>query len=212
VRHEDGAARIIHRTRPFLRQTPTVGASAFAPGVTDLPTVHIGADDLRAMQLRHGVEPVFNLFYVTPAAGTTFNWESFKALVSPSFCGRSDEPAFVGRYGVRPLDVQSPYISADNESDPNTTPEIIEMAKDMAETLRAWYSPHPSMKQGRISVRGRSTMRPGVRVVRDAVGSRPAEEFYATAAGHTIDLHTGEWSATLQITRGWPLRSQEITP
>lgn len=212
VRHEDGAARILHRTRPFLRANPTVGASAFAPGVADLPTVHVSPDDLRAVQMRHGVEPVYNVFYVTPAAGTTFNWESFKALVAPSFCGRADEPAFVGRYGVRPLDVSSPYITADNESDPNDTPEIIEMAKELAETLRSWYAPHPLMRQGRMMVRGRSTMRPGVRVVRDPIGSRPPEEFYATGAGHTYDLHTGEWTATLDLTRGWNLRSQEIMP
>lgn len=214
VRYQAGKARLLFRRRPFFRrapgeEAPPRGRTMFEDGVTDLETFEITSGDVMKAQLRMGSDPVFNTFYAQPGQTTVLQAHAWRANVPPTFCGRETDEAYVGRWGLRPLDHVSPYLLIDSRVQDMAT--ATQAAADLNRTLKSWYDPHPIMQQGSLLVRGRSAYRCGQRLVwrgEDGHGrkdGRATREFYIEGGRHTYDCHTGAFVSELTVTRGWPI-------
>lgn len=208
-------ARIVHRVKPFLRSRPDPSAdtaSRFEPDAVE--TVSITAGDIIARQMRHGMEPVHNIFYVLPAHAGFFEQGSFKAQLAPAFCGDTGDHAYIGRYGVRPLEVSNPYVAV-NDRQTSDVPALIAISTTLADVLKAWHDPHPVMLTGTITVPGRASIRPGTRLLvlpADDGWSAdlgPSREFYVEGVAHQYDFATGAWLTTANVSRGWTIGASQ---
>ena len=210
ARYTEGQARLVFRSNPFQsRDAATSGRTLFEAQPT-LETIEIAMSDVLQRNLTHGVTPVYNAFFVVPGQSSIVQGQAFKAYVAPQFCGSKDDPAYIGRYGIRPLEHTTPYIvvSRDGSDDQK---DLAGLTKQLSSKLKAWYSPHPRMLTGTLSVLGRAEFRPGHRLLEHASGDR-TREFYLRGVSHRYDFRTGAFVSTLDVTRGWSLEGPHTTP
>ena len=220
VQYEAGRrARMIHRAKPFARGTGLTdaprleeGQTGFADDAPHLESVHVTSFDVVSRSLRYGIDPIYNVFFVTPGQGAILANASFKAHVGPAVAFRETDRAFIGRWGVRPLEYVSPYLVVSQEGTVDNR-FLQRMSTAMNRMLYAWYEPHPNMRGGTLGMVGRAEFRPGKRLVwhgREYEGGPPdgrqTLEFYITGVRHRYDYARGAFRSDVQVTRGWPVR------
>lgn len=215
--YEEGRVRLVHRTKPFARGTgerdaPGLyqGESAFAGDAPHLKTVHVDSVDVISRSGHVGVEPIHNIFFVTPGQGAILANASFKAHVAPTMAVREGDRSFIGRFGVRPLEYVSPYLVVSRDGDVDNK-FLQRNSEALNRLLFHWHDPHPEMWEGRLSLIGRAEFRPGRRLVwhgRDEHGTpdgRPTMEYYVKGVQHRYDFRNGAFRSELMVTRGWPI-------
>lgn len=215
VRYDRGRARIIHRTRPFGQDVEQAkpGQTLFASDVPTLSTIQITSADVLASKGQWGMGPIHNLFHVTPGQGSVLDHEVYKAFSEPVFSGDEQDHAYIGRFGLRPLEHASPYFVI-GQGEVLDNEVLGRMSTKLANVLRAWYDPHPAMWQGSLSVLGRAEHRAGQRLVWrgvDAQGQpdgRLLRETYVDEAVQHYDFRSGAFVSHLQVSRGWEVAEQ----
>lgn len=114
TRVEQGQCRIHFRGKPFKHAYVKSGTRFQETRETKhtLQTLTLDPDDIVSMQLARDTSHVYNIFKVLPRgfsnSHTTKNW---RYRIQPQVVAEAEHPSFVGRYGVRLLEVQSMYLS-----------------------------------------------------------------------------------------------------
>lgn len=214
-----GKARLIHRTKPFAPIDARVsGATLFNLDEPSLRTVEITEGDIMSIgSLTHGITPVYNVFFCQPGDSALLNDQGIRASYPPAYAKDTD-PAFVGRFGVRPLEHRTPFFATDRNPDPEGQGALIEALQSMQDVLYAWHAPAPDMKAATLAVAGRSEHRAGNRVIWKPVDAhghnvgRPTREWYCTAVRKSYDFASGAFLDTLQLTRGWTVANTGLPP
>lgn len=216
TRYQDGKARLMYRPKPFAQREASEeaiarGRTLFDDSVTDLDDVVITSQDVVSATLRYGSEPVYNFFYVEPGSASVLPTGSYRANVPPLYCGKVTDEAYLGRWGIRPLDHQTPYLPIAHDENAVDASANIQVMRDLTFILKSWYDPQPVLQQGTITCNGRASFRPGNRLVWQAQiesgesDGRWDREFYIEAVHHTYDFGTGSYRCANTVTRGWQL-------
>lgn len=216
TRYENGKARLIYRAKPFAQREASdealaKGRTLFADGVPDLADLTFTSADLVKTQLRYGSDPVFNFFYVEPSSASILPNGAYRANVPPRYCGQPEDAAYLGRWGIRPLDHQTPYLPIAHRENAVDAKANMEVMDALTLILKSWYDPQPVVQQGSILLKGRPAYRPGNRLVwygQDHAGDsdgRWDREFYLEAAQHSYQFGTGSYLTNTTVTRGWQL-------
>ena len=124
TRIEDGVCRIHFRGKPFRHTRVTSGtrfkssAVAGAPAPDDptveptLQTLTLDPDDLLAIQVQMQTSNVLNVFLAGPKGlSDLYEIPALRYRLLPQIVTDHRHPSFVGRYGLRVLEVESPYLS-----------------------------------------------------------------------------------------------------
>jgi hypothetical protein len=115
TRMEGGQCQIHFRGKPFLHQLITTG-TRFKPQGEEpgeeptLETLTLDPADIVSHRRERDASHIYNYFTVMPR-GIWDEAELFQYGVLPQVITDAGHPSFVGRYGIRPLRVQSPYLS-----------------------------------------------------------------------------------------------------
>lgn len=219
VRVESGKAVIHFRPKPFsqfpMGDLPvTRFDQAFPSTLMSLRTIYVHRDDIIDENVRTGSDDVFNLFFVNPAGSQMMeNETSFKAAVPPEICGDPTSPSFVGTWGLRPMEVSSPYMAIMKGAKENGA--VMAQAILWAKALRAWYEWNPSLVNASITVPGRGTYKKGQRLVISGGGKATEagwldREYYIEGVSQNYDNRTGTFISTLRCTRGWDITPEAI--
>lgn len=233
IRYEDGKARMQHRVKPFFRPTPgsqitnaisaadeilartgvrlpankALGRTQFASDQATVQTLEVTKADLLGVQVRKGMAPVYNAFYVLAGAVATVSKDKdeFLANIPPVFSGKASDFSYVGRFGIRGMKHESPYMMFERGSETDIA-FYQELVTELAQTLQAWFDPHPEMLAGTIQVVGRAEYRCGHRLLLvDEDGQRPTYEYHVTSVSHAYSFADGSFTTSLGVERGWRL-------
>lgn len=113
TRIEDGVCRIHFRGKPFRHERLESGTRFKSS--TDEPTLQTLALDpgsLLARTTQCQTSNVYNFFLVIPLGmDTLFNQPSLRYQILPQVIKDPGHPSFVGRYGLRVMEVHSPYLA-----------------------------------------------------------------------------------------------------
>lgn len=234
VRYEDGKARMYHRVKPFFRPVPNsirdaktivaadeawarggirppankaLGRTQFASDQATVQTLEVTKADLLGLQVRKGMTPIYNAFYVLAGAIATVSKDkdSFLANIPPVFSGKPSDFSYVGRFGIRGMKHESPYLMFERGTETNIS-FYQELVNELAQTLQAWFDPHPEMLAGTIQVVGRAEYRCGHRLLLvDEDGQRGTHEYHITSVSHAYSFADGSFVTSLGVERGWRL-------
>jgi Transglycosylase SLT domain len=149
TRIEDGQCRIHFRGKPFLHAKTVSGSrfkSATGPASdTAEPTLHtieLDPDDIVSQQLSRDTTQVYNVFAVIPRGfSDEFTMANFRQVILPQVVIEPDEPSFVGRYGLRIMEVRSMYLSPFAQGPPPSTALPPPRALKPAPASAATYAP-----------------------------------------------------------------------
>jgi hypothetical protein len=211
TRVEGGVVKVFFRPKPFSTVEDTVG-SRFAEHVPTCQTLEFTREAWEVQylgsQLRRQASNVYNAFQVLPlAAQTMFKHKGMEWLILPHFLAEPTHPSFLGKYGLRELRDESPYLSTKKLGDPNPTEAelgtIARLAKQWSSMAAAWYSLGSEMYAGVITVVGSSRWNIGHRLL--FTDERGQREFYIEGVEHQYDIRTGRYLTQLRVTRGWYL-------
>lgn len=203
-------ARLRHKFKPYLRDFDVLNfwgglglvpaGSLFDPS-EKVETIYIKDKEVGAVSLSHGQSPIFNVFYVQMLDGSLIGDSISKAEYPPEYCGK-DDPSYIGRFGVRPMQYRMPFFPTDFSST-KSKGSLMQTIIKMQKILKSWFSPNPILQTGTIHVAGSSRFKPGRRLVwKDRAGGRPAMEFEISGVSHSFDMSTGSFDTTLQVRRG----------
>jgi soluble lytic murein transglycosylase-like protein len=112
-RVEDGVCKLFFRGKPFLHTPVTQGTRFKAIGEEPtLRTLTLEDGDLIAQSTQAQTHNVYNVFMVNPLnLSHLFKSPNLRYNILPSIITDPQHPSFVGRYGLRVMDVESPYLS-----------------------------------------------------------------------------------------------------
>lgn len=182
-----------------------LGKSQFAPNQATVRTITVLKRDLMGSQVRKGMQPIANAFTVFPGPLASLSNEAVKAYLPPVFSGRTSDFSYAGRYGIRPLEVQSPYMMFEKGTETDLD-FFRNLSLDLARTLQSWIDPHPEMRQGTIRALGRSEYRTGDRLLLvDEDGERPTFEYHITGVSHSYSFADGAFVSSIDVERGWAI-------
>jgi Transglycosylase SLT domain len=114
TRVEDGQCRIHFRGKPFKHEYVTSGTRFQEAAETKdtLQTLTLDPADIVSLQLARDTAQVYNIFKVLPRGFSNSHGQvNWRYRIQPQVVADEDHPSFVGRYGVRLLEVQSMYLS-----------------------------------------------------------------------------------------------------
>jgi hypothetical protein len=122
TRIEDGVCKIHFRGKPFLHTLVTSGTrfkSTGEPGDTPsstieptLQTLELDPADILTMNLHTQTANVYNVFKAGPRGiSALYKIPEYTYQILPQIIVDPRHPSFVGRYGLRVLEVDSPYLS-----------------------------------------------------------------------------------------------------
>jgi Transglycosylase SLT domain len=113
TRIEEGQCRIHFRGKPFLHDK-MVSGSRFKSTQAEptLHTIELDPADILSQQLSRDTTQVYNVFAVIPRGfSDEFTMANFRQVILPQVVTEPDEPSFIGRYGLRIMEVRSMYLS-----------------------------------------------------------------------------------------------------
>src|SRR5215831_8478156 len=114
TRVEDGVVKIHFRAKPFKQDYVKAG-TRFVPSeetVGTLHTIRLDPADLVAQSRERDSSNVYNFFSVLPRGlRDDEDVYAFRQGVLPAIIQEADHPSFIGKYGIRVMEVQSPYLS-----------------------------------------------------------------------------------------------------
>ncbi len=115
TRIEDGTCKIHFRGKPFRHALNDVSGGTRFKSAEEEPTLQtltLEPADLLAQHLQVQTAHVYNVFCVLPRGMSDNRLDPwFKQRVMPQIIVDHTHPSFVGRYGLRVLEVESPYLS-----------------------------------------------------------------------------------------------------
>jgi hypothetical protein len=123
TRIEEGQCTIHFRGKPF-RHAYTTSGTRFKSGAgagsgagpdrePTLQTLVLDPSDILSQQLGRDSTQVYNFFLVLPRGMMDLqNADNYLWKVTPSVIVDHEHPSFVGRYGIRFMKVETPYLSA----------------------------------------------------------------------------------------------------
>lgn len=188
-------------------KSKSVGRTQFASDQATVKTLEVTKADLLGVQTRKGMTPIYNAFYVLAGALATVSKDKdeFLANIPPVFSGEPSDLSYVGRFGIRGMKHESPYMMFERGS--NTDIAFYQgLVTELAQTLQAWFDPHPEMLAGTVQVVGRAEYRCGHRLLLvDEDGQRPTYEYHITSVSHAYSFADGGFVTSLGVERGWRL-------
>ena len=113
TRVEDGVCRIHFRGKPF-RHDPVASGTRFKTTAAEptLQTRTLAPDALLSRTTQRQTSQVYNFFLVIPLGiDDLFKHPNFRYQIVPTVITDPRHPSFVGRYGLRVLEVHSPYLA-----------------------------------------------------------------------------------------------------
>jgi len=187
------------------KKNPAIGRTRFAGDQATVKTLEVTKADLLGTQLRKGMTPIYNAFYVLAGqiATVSKDKDSFLANIPPVFSGQPSDFSYVGRFGIRGMKHESPYMMFERGSETDIA-FYQDLVTELAQTLQAWFDPHPEMLAGTIQVVGRAEYRCGHRLLLvDDDGERPTYEYHVTSVSHSYSFADGSFVTSLGVERGW---------
>ena len=211
---------VVFRPRPFTRDVrlrtdetlfdPVSMDPTVALGRSRVATIVLPEEDILDWNISRGTAEMANLFWVLPGT-SLFTDKEWRALVAPEVCDTAGHPSDLNRYGVRPMEVTTPYwpVGLDDLNDEDKRQETAEAAVPFmgkwAKILKAWYQYNPLLYSGSIGVTGRSSYRIGDRLVVNRASER--FEFYIQGVKQTYLIPTSSFETHLSVVRGFRLGS-----
>lgn len=119
TRIEGGECRLYFRGKPFLHDIVTTGTRFKSSGgpadrkhEPTLDTLALDPADIVSQSFARDTSQVYNVFSVIPRGFTDyFHSANLRHKIMVQVVDEPQHPSFVGRYGVRLLEDQSPYLS-----------------------------------------------------------------------------------------------------
>jgi len=112
-RVEDGVCKLFFRGKPFSH-TQVASGTRFKPTTQEptLRTLPLSEADLVSRSEQAQTANVYNVFMVAPLNLTSlFKKPELRYNILPAMITDPMHPSFIGRYGLRVLEVQTPYLS-----------------------------------------------------------------------------------------------------
>lgn len=171
-----------------------------APG---LVTHTIEPEDLRGELVNTNLDDTYSAYWVLPPT-TPETDMPFKASLPPIIIDDEGDPSYVGRHGLKTLEVQMHYM-------PDTA-GFIDAARRWQENLADWHRFNPLLWSGTVRALARASFRIGSRLVvkRPPGADYPLREYYVVGVGRTHDLQTGAFDASLNVIRGFDLTEADL--
>lgn len=111
-RVEKGASYLYFRGKPF-KKTPVTQGTRFVENDPTLQTLFLEPRWVLAAALAYQSSSVYNVFWCQPMGMQRYlDKTGFKYLIPPEMLTDARHPSFVGRYGLRVMNVDSPYLPA----------------------------------------------------------------------------------------------------
>ena len=112
TRMERGASYIHFRGKPF-KTTPVTAGTRFADDVPTMDTLTLDPSWILTAALAYQSSSVYNVFWCQPMGMARYLDKSgLKYLIPPAMVTDPQHSSFVGRYGLRVMNVGSPYLPA----------------------------------------------------------------------------------------------------
>src|SRR5215471_2630704 len=114
TRVEDGVVKIHFRGKPFKHDYVKAGTRFQTPDETGgtLQTIRLDPADMVAQSRARDSTNVYNFFSVLPRGfRDDEDVYAFRQGVLPAIIQEADHPSFIGKYGIRVMEVQTPYLS-----------------------------------------------------------------------------------------------------
>jgi hypothetical protein len=125
TRIEQGTCKIHFRGKPFKHEYVDSGTRFKTTGQEPtLSTLDLDPADILTQQLARDTSQVYNIFKVLPRGFSNSHGQAnWRYKIQPQVVAEAEHPSFVGRYGVRLMEVQSMYLSPyDPEPGPAAAP------------------------------------------------------------------------------------------
>lgn len=177
-----------------------------------LDTVEIdGTDVIGRPQIQRGArEPIYTMYYVRPAvsamSGDKGGEQLWDQLIPPIVDEFPDSPSYIETFGLRTLSHQLRYAPITAESEDTWLPDgdFTRHCVAYEALFREWYYRNPVMFSGSYLCKGRTSFRPGMRLMDRSSNGR---EYYVHTVHHDMALGPqASYTARLGVTRGWDLR------
>lgn len=176
-RVEDGVCKLHFRSKPF-KPTKVTDGSRFAEDVATMQTLPLRPEAVLTMALAKQSSSVYNVFWVQPMGMQQFlDSTGVKFLLPPVMVTDPQHSSFVGRYGLRIMNVGSPYIPALQPSVPTpggpqsgVTPKAASPAKPQVSSTA--LTPLPTIDPASLP---KSVRIPGETL-------NPTQQYYASLA------------------------------
>lgn len=111
-RVEKGASYLYFRGKPF-KKTPVTQGTRFVENDPTLQTLFLEPRWVLAASLAYQSSSTYNVFWCQPMGMQRYlDKTGFKYLIPPEILTDARHPSFVGRYGLRVMNVDSPYLPA----------------------------------------------------------------------------------------------------
>jgi hypothetical protein len=121
TRIEEGVCKIHFRARPYKQEKVTTG-SRFVEDAPTLTTIRLDPSWLLSTTLRRNSQAIYNVFWVRPImAWNMLDTVAFSNNAAPMIITDALHPSSMVRYGIRLMQVNSPYLPALNPGKPRGT-------------------------------------------------------------------------------------------
>ena len=150
-RVEDGVCKLHFRGKPFKHEPVTTG-TRFLESDKTLQPMRLLPTWLINANLHLTSATVYNVFWVQPMnMGLFMDSATLRLQIPPEVVDNSQDVSYVGRYGLRIMEVSSPYLSVLTPAGGKDVPA----GKPLAQSAQAQYAtePPPAMAPIPVTVR-----------------------------------------------------------